>query len=138
MNKTNNFDFFNSSSPLFSDLSDDQAAEVSGGVGPAILFRLNDQQAQGLLGDNFNSQGNYSFQVEDTNGDNVFDTGDEYSIQGFSGTHNVNGSLQLTSEQAITLGFDGSKTHRIGLGDNGLIIGGGITSPSRASRSRPR
>ncbi len=56
MNKANNLESFNSVSPLFKDLTDDQANQVSGG----FFTYFTDQEPEGNLG-NFDNQGDPSF-----------------------------------------------------------------------------
>lgn len=141
MNKPNNLDSFNSASPLFSDLADEQAAQVSGGFVSEIS--LSNNQAQRLLGNSYNSQDLYSLVVFDTNESGTYGFRDDYFINSFSSDVDfVNGSLTLTDDQAIQFGLsDGSNpnlSYGLDLGDNGVIEGFGVASPAIASRSRSR
>ena len=139
MKKANNLDSFNSASPLFSDLSDDQAAQVSGGFVSEIY--LNDQQAQGLLGDSFDSQDTYSFVAFDFNEDNLV-VGDDYFIDSyFSEISFSDKPLQLTPEQtrqvASQFGFgDNINQATLFLSADGIVTG--VASPAISSRSTRR
>lgn len=132
MNTAKNLDSFNSTSPLFRDLSDDQAAQVSGGTSSTIY--LNEQQAQGLLGGDYDSDERYTF-ITDTDlfRYSIYSLDeDEYEAEDF-----VNGSLTLTPEQTRQFGFH-ETIHQatLSLSADGIISG--AASPAIATRPTSR
>jgi len=135
--KNQNIESFDSASHLFNELSDSEAAHVSGGF--IWETNLSSQQAQGFLGNSYNGQENYSLVVFDTNENNEVSPGDDYFIYSYSDIYFENGSIGFNSQQASQLGIgDGSNPSlsvTVNLDINGRVGYSRSVSPRRAPRS---